>query len=126
MATGLVDIQFGLVSSGSQFPVVLSPNDTVGDVILIALTVRRGAFPWLPDFGGDQSELIFENLSLESFRSRLLDRLRYLFSAYIPFVRITDAIPRKVTSGDVDVWYADIRYEYRGTPGNVSVSLGGG
>jgi len=122
---GLVDIKFGLVNAGGQFPVTLSSSDTVGDVILIALMVKRGAFPWLPEFGGDQSELVFENLSLDSFRSRLLDRLRYLFSSYLPFVRIVDVFPKVMNHGGADVWFADVQYEYQGVPGGVFVPLGG-
>lgn len=122
----LRDLEFGMTIRNGVFPAELAGSDVVGDVILIAMTLRRGSIPWIPDFGTDSNDLVFSNLGRVELQNELQSRVRGLFSAYLPYVTIAGTELEVKQEGGDDIYYFTVRYSYRGVEGvTAPIRLGG-
>ena len=119
----LVDLEFGLVAEGDVVPLPLSGADTVGDAIEIIMLLNPGDFPWMPDFGGNQSNLVFENIDPYLLARRAKDRIVFLVSQWLPFVKILGVVPKITKLDDDETVDLTVFFRYQNEQGEVDVPV---
>jgi len=121
----LWDLEFGLVVQGVEVPVPISGADTVADALKIMLLLNPGDFAWLPNFGGNQAHLVFENMDPWLLASRAKDRIVFFVSHFLPFVQIIDVMPLSDEfDEDGTTVVLNVRFMYQGDMGEFDLPVG--
>jgi phage baseplate assembly protein W len=120
----LWDLEFGLVVDGADAPAPISGTDTIGEALQIMLLLNPEDFGWLPDFGANQSHLVFENMDPWLLASRARDRIVFFVSQFLPFVQIVEVVPAQEEFEQDETIVLTVRYMYQGDLGDFDLPLG--